>query len=143
MSPRGCQCPPQRHGWPPSTASLHQRQRLLPPVDSLLETGVQNIVAFLEARANIQEYANNGARHRHRCRSVARRHTEHGRGAASHRETPPLPPRNLNLPGKMFGLPCLKSKRLSFSFILDRSSYECKVGVRLNEIYGLIDSMFC
>ena len=28
-SPRGCQCPPQRHGWPPSTAALHQRQ--LPP----------------------------------------------------------------------------------------------------------------
>ena len=23
--PRGCQCPPQRHGSPPSTASLHQR----------------------------------------------------------------------------------------------------------------------
>ena len=35
--------------------------RLLPLVDSLLETEVQNILAFLEARANVQEYANNGA----------------------------------------------------------------------------------
>ena len=72
--------------------------RLLLPVDSLLETEVQNIVAFLEARANVQEYANNGARRRCRRRSVARRHTEHGRGAASQREMPPPPPRNLNLP---------------------------------------------
>ena len=45
--------------------------RLLPLVDSLLETEVQNIVAFLEARANVQEYANNGARHRRRRRSMA------------------------------------------------------------------------
>ena len=72
--------------------------RLLPLVDSLLETKVQNIVAFLEARANVHEYANNGARCRRHRQSVARRHTEHGRGAASHRQTPPLPPHNLNLP---------------------------------------------
>jgi hypothetical protein len=47
--------------------------RRLPPVDWLLETEVQNILAFLEAWANVQDYANANARRRH-----------------SHRKRPPL-----------------------------------------------------
>ena len=73
--------------------------RLLPSVDSLLETEVQNIVAFLEARANVRSTPTT-AQDAAVAVDVGQwpDDTEHGRGAASHRKTPPPLLCNLNLP---------------------------------------------